>query len=130
MTNENPPLTAANIRYLLTIDALSENGSSVRSADVASALGISRPSVHGMMNTLQALRLIQKKEYGRIQLTELGREMASAYSLYYREVVSIFHGLLTDESEIDEAVYAILSLVSQESLSTLCEKHAQKKAWG
>lgn len=28
-----------------------------------------------MMDTLQALRLIQKKEYGRIQLTELGREM-------------------------------------------------------
>lgn len=50
MTNRRT-LTASNIRYLLTMKELDRDGCGVRCVDLASALNLSKPSVHNMMDT-------------------------------------------------------------------------------
>lgn len=128
MPNSNLTLTASNIRYLLAIHILSEGDSNVRSSNIADVLGISKPSVHGMMDTLQSMNLIQKAEYNRIRLTPLGKEIAALYQQYYTEIYSMLDELLTDKNEIDGAVYALLAVISTESLSMLCKKREKMKA--
>ena len=43
MTNRNPALTAANIRYLLVIRELDTEKRGARCIDVAKALGVTKP---------------------------------------------------------------------------------------
>lgn len=45
-------LTASHIRYLLVMKRLEQCGTGVRSVDLASELGVSKPSIHVMLNTL------------------------------------------------------------------------------
>lgn len=59
MTNRRT-LTASNIRYLLTMKELDRDGCGVRCVDLASALNLSKPSVHNMMDTFSELGIISK----------------------------------------------------------------------
>lgn len=63
MTNSNA-LTASNIRYLLTMKELDGDGRGVRCIALATALGLSKPSVHNMMGTFSQMGLISRDSYG------------------------------------------------------------------
>ena len=71
--SSGPALTAANIRYLLAIEDLDRDGKGVRCVDVAQALGITKPSVHSMVDSMKDMGLLEKPHYGVIRLTDLGR---------------------------------------------------------
>lgn len=76
MTNGNPALTAANIRYLLVIRELDTEKRGARCIDVAKALGVTKPSVTTMIVTLRGFGLVTKEKYGTVHLTKIGREKA------------------------------------------------------
>ena len=59
MTNQNPTLTAANIRYLLVIRELDAEKRGARCIDVAKILGVTKPSVTTMSILVLNLRKIQ-----------------------------------------------------------------------
>ena len=63
--------------YLETILILSNRNNYVRSIDIVSEMGFSRPSVSIAMRKLRDKRLINVDEHGNITLTESGRETAS-----------------------------------------------------
>lgn len=71
-------LSRAQIQYLLTIYAMLEKGS-VRLQDIAQALQVSKPSVHGMEEQFVRLGLLEKKRYASVQMTELGKEVVKEY---------------------------------------------------
>ncbi|MEG0570899.1 MAG: metal-dependent transcriptional regulator [Oscillospiraceae bacterium] len=62
--------------YLETILQLERNNTIVRSSDIATALGYSKPSVNKAMNVLKKAGYITQERYGNIYLTESGREKA------------------------------------------------------
>ncbi|NLL38246.1 MAG: metal-dependent transcriptional regulator [Clostridiales bacterium] len=74
MFNEGT-LTPAKEDYLRALLMLSKNDG-VRTSDIADHLGVSKPSVSNMMNVLMAEGFVSKKKYGRIYLTEYGRDAA------------------------------------------------------
>ena len=57
-------LSPSHIRYLLAMQELDRQGKGVRSRDIAAVLGLSKPSVHNMMNTFIDFGLIRKDAYG------------------------------------------------------------------
>lgn len=69
--------TAAGEDYLLRIHQLADTGHSVRGVDLAKALGISQPSVTGMIQRLSTLGLIAHRHYREIVLTSAGAEVAT-----------------------------------------------------
>ena len=71
MTNSNA-LTASNIRYLLTMKELDGDGRGVRCIALATALGLSKPSVHNMMGTFSQMGLISRDSYGAAFFTDEG----------------------------------------------------------
>ena len=71
----NRNLTPAKENYLKALLLLSKNDGA-QTSDVARHLGVTKPSVSSMMNVLMAEGYITKKKYGRIYLTEYGRDAA------------------------------------------------------
>ena len=78
-------LTVANEDYLECMVRIeSEDGetSGVRSVDIAQRLGVSKASVNKAVSALKASELVEQSHYGKVILTDRGREVGSA--IWYR----------------------------------------------
>ena len=62
--------------YLETIHVLEQKTGFVRSVDVATEMGFSKPSISNAMKKLKAEGYVQIEDKGRIVLTEKGRQVA------------------------------------------------------
>jgi DtxR family Mn-dependent transcriptional regulator len=61
--------------YLEMVSFLSDDGE-VRVTDIAARLGVSKPSVHTALKTLEEQELIQHKRYQSVTLTKKGTQRA------------------------------------------------------
>ncbi len=81
MAHDDHVLTKASEDYLEAIYRLSLEGAegdgSVRSVDVAERLGVSKASVNKALSTLKEADMVEQSRYGRVALTEKGREYAA-----------------------------------------------------
>lgn len=73
-------LTNAHLRYLLTIYELGQNVLDVCAAEVAKAMGVSKPSVTRMLGIFMERGLLVRERYGKIYLTDTGVLLARRYS--------------------------------------------------
>lgn len=119
MTIERENLTAANIKYLLAVRELHRNRESVRSVDVAELLGISRPSVHTMIETMKIMGLLTKEKRGEIRFTDKGATLADTYSQYYQVICEHLETLFPNDSDIRSAVCAVMAEVPEGGLDKL-----------
>ena len=71
--------------YLEAILVLSRKGSGVRSVDIATMLGVSKPSVSHAMKLLREDGYIAMDRYGTVTLMEKGAEIANR--IYERHTV-------------------------------------------
>ena len=103
--------SSAHLRYLLVIDRLSEEGGAVSSVEVARALGVKKPSVARMLETLQEKGLAEKERYGKIALTPAGAETARRYRRQLERLAAGFPGmgLCLTEPEALAAAGALLA---------------------
>ncbi len=106
-------LTSAHLRYLLTIYQLSQAQPEVRSASVAEALGVSRPSVARMLAILSEKELVTKEHYGRIALTGRGVALARQQMEYVRCLALRLSALGLDltAQEAEEAALALVEVL-------------------
>jgi len=130
---EKPPESVEN--YLETILMLSYNGNSVRSVDIASELGYSKPSVSIAMKNLKASGYISMETYGDITLTESGREIAQ--KIYDRhKLISdllIFLGVdsetaLRDACKMEHGMSEKSFIALQSHIETLKQNVSMQKA--
>ena len=71
--------------YLESILVLSKKGGGVRSIDIATRLGVSKPSVSHAMKLLREDGYIAMDRYGTVTLLEKGAEIAN--QIYERHIV-------------------------------------------
>lgn len=128
MANRNQILTAANIRYLLALKTLCPEDGYTRCVHVADKLGISKPSVHAMMNSLKDMKLIAKDHYGTVRFTAEGYRLSSLYEDYYSIVSESLADKFSDEKYLELAVCAFLAEIPPERLESLRNKDAEKTA--
>ena len=81
MTRGDHVLTKASEDYLeaiyrLALEDASGDGT-VRSVDVAEQLGVSKASVNKALSTLKESDMVEQSRYGRVTLTQKGREYAA-----------------------------------------------------
>lgn len=79
------PISDTHLRYLFAICDLAAAGPRVSSMEVATALGVTKPSVTRALKSLAARDLVVKEYYGKIYLTDRGAFTAR----YYRELLGI-----------------------------------------
>lgn len=77
-------LTVANEDYLSAWFALKakRETNGVRSVDIAQRLGVSKASVNKAVSALKASELVEQSHYGKVILTDRGREVGTA--IWYR----------------------------------------------
>ena len=111
--------------YLETILILHNRKGYVRSTDIATELGFSKPSVSVAMKNLRTNEYIIMDENGFISLTDKG--MAIASSVYEKHTVLSrwLVSLGVDPKTATEDACRMEHVISQESFTTLKE-HAEK----
>ena len=113
-------LTDAQIRCLLALLSLTRLGEAIASKDVSRVLGVSRPSVHRMLENLGKAGLTEKKPYGAVKLTEEGFHLAEELEARRDRLLLLFarrFGLSMDQSAL--AATLLLSGLNEESLAPL-----------
>ena len=114
-------LTAAQIRCLLAILSLTCMHEEVASKNVAKLMGVSRPSVHKMLEILIREGLLEKEHYGAARLTAEGQRLAEELQERQERLMLMFarqYGLDMDESSL--AATLLMSGLKKESLEKLC----------
>ncbi len=78
--------------YLEAIYRICRDKGSVRIKDIAESLGIKNPSVTQQVQKLSSMGLVEHESYGKVNLTEKGREIGSRIDRRHR----LFHIFLED----------------------------------
>lgn len=122
MGSQKPVLTGANIKYLLILYELGPDGNGVRCVDVARRLGVRKPSVHTMMDTLGDLGLITKEKYGAVRLTDIGYQLALRFEMCFRSLYGKLEGVLgLPADSCKNAVFHLLAQTSGDGMAMLCK---------
>lgn len=117
-------LTTTNIKYLITINQIYNTEKGVRCTDVANILGVSKPSVHRMVENMKSMGLIDKDRYGEIFFTEIGEELAAKYSRYYEAFSHQFGHFIPDEVDKISGICAFLAEFTTESIEKMYRRLA------
>ena len=83
--------------YLEAILVLSKQGGGVRSVDIASMLGVSKPSVSHAMKLLREDGYIAMDRYGTVTLLEKGEEIAVRIYERHQVLTKMLEGLGVSE---------------------------------
>lgn len=116
MAGQTQALTASNIKYLLVLYELRPGNSGTRCVRIAEMLGVTKPSVHTMINTLKGMGLVRKDLYGVVSFTESGLKLTERYSGYFELISSYFSRILPDKADVRAAACAIMAELPEESL--------------
>jgi DtxR family manganese transport transcriptional regulator len=111
--------------YLELISDLIETTGEARLVDLASLLGVSRPTVNAMIGRLQREELVDSKPYRSIFLTDKGRAVAERSRERHRIVLGFLQaiGVPEDIAEADaEGLEHHVSEVTLEALIRATEK--------
>ncbi|MFR5422800.1 MAG: metal-dependent transcriptional regulator, partial [Oscillospiraceae bacterium] len=113
-------LSASNIKYLLALRSLCGPSNEIRCVSVADALGISKASVHAMMNALKEKNLIENNHYGMVHFTPEGRSLADQYAACYDVLAGYLHRVSSEEAALRAALCAFLAELPPDHLGRLC----------
>lgn len=87
-------LREASENYLEAILKLEDDSGAARSIDVATELGVSRPSVNKALGVLKKAGMVEQQPYGRIGLTADGRRRAMEVMRRHEVIKGFLTGVL------------------------------------
>lgn len=135
IVEEDARLTPAHEDYIEAIVEIEESqeGTEVRSVDIANLLQVSKASVNKALQTLREAGYIEQERYGRITLTEAGR--AYGKEIWHRH--RVLRSFLTDDLGVDpetanSEACEMEHTVSQDTMNRwtdwLARLHSEQKA--
>ena len=106
--------------YLETILLIAKSKGTVRSVDIATELGYSKPSVCVAMRNLRENGHITTDSDGLIHLTDSGREIAERVFTRHETITKwlMMIGVSSDQAAVDAC--RLEHVISQESFDCLC----------
>jgi DtxR family Mn-dependent transcriptional regulator len=96
-------LTDSTEKYLDAILRLENENHAVRVTDLSIDLGLQKGSVSGALRSMKAAGLVDHSPYGRIRLTEFGRQQAEAIAGRNRTLAEFMVGVLQLDTALAEA---------------------------
>ena len=105
--------------YLETIKILKEKTSNVRSIDVATQMGFSKPSVSRAMGVLKRDGYLTIDEHGFINLTDTGEKVASAIYERHKVLTEVLTSMGVDVKVAEEDACRIEHDISDETFTAI-----------
>ena len=123
-TRDEHALSRASEDYLETIYRIAmesgSEGASVRSVDVAEHLSVSKASVNKALSTLKESGMVEQSRYGRVTLTERGREYAALVWRAHRAIRLFLESDLGVEAQrADEEACLMEHVLSEDTMGRL-----------
>ncbi len=112
--------------YLETILVLEKTRGTVRSIDIAKAMGFSKPSISVAMKKLKQAGYIDVDTSGSILLTQSGREQASYVLERHTVLVKAFTSMGISETTAEEDACRVEHVISTETFNKIKEFFSQK----
>ncbi len=88
--------------YLETIGLLREKAEKARVTDIASELGVSKPSVHAALHELERRGLIEHEHYGEVFLSPAGKAASSEIRRRHHLLTAFLRNIVGVSPEIAE----------------------------
>ncbi len=107
--------------YLKCILILGNKRGHVRATDIASELGVTRPSVSAAMKKLKELKYIYADKDGGIRLTEEGRRLAEKVNNKHRLLTGFLTKIGVDEKTAVKEACLIEHAIGEETYERLEE---------
>lgn len=105
--------------YRLSLESTAEDRS-VRSVDVAEQLAVSKASVNKALNSLKDAGMCEQNRYGRVTLTDVGREYGKLVWRAHRALRSFLEcDLGVDPKTADQEACLMEHVLSQDTLERL-----------
>ena len=126
MTRGDHALTKASEDYLeaiyrLALEDASGDGT-VRSVDVAERLGVSKASVNKALSTLKESDMVEQSRYGRVTLTQKGRDYAALVWRAHRALrLFLESDLGVDPERADEEACLMEHVLSADTMGRLID---------
>ncbi len=115
-------LCTGQYRYLLSIYRLTKEKKRIRCVDIASDLGVSRPSVSKMMKCMVRMELVKPNYCEAVCLTAKGLALAEKYHSDYDMVYAFFRRMLRlPPAEAKEHAFQFLSAFPQTTVQKLSD---------
>ena len=105
--------------YIEAIYIVEQEKGEIKSIDIATKLGVSKPAVNKAMNELNNLNLIEKSNYSNIIMTEEGRKLAKKV---YDKHILVYNFLLkigVNKETAEKDCCKIEHVISQETVNCL-----------
>ena len=112
--------------YLEKILMLQEKKGSVRSIDIAVAMGFSKPSVSRAMSLLRENGYIEMDKDGLITLTDAGMQIASKMLQRHRTLTRFLVSLGVEPETAEEDACKMEHDISDQTFKAICD-HARKR---
>ena len=113
--------------YLEAILVLSRKGGGVRSVDIATMLGVSKPSVSHAMKLLREDGYIAMDRYGTVTLMDKGAEIANRIYERHTVLTKMLEGLGVTTMRSQEQMRARWSTMSVTKASRRLREHLRAK---
>ena len=108
--------------YLEAILDLTEKDGLVRVSDIASQLNVTKPSVTQMIENLKKQELVKQEPYGPVELTGVGRELATKVRQRHRLLKQFLIDVLEVDPEIAERDACMIEhVISPQTMEKLVE---------
>ncbi len=115
-------LSASLEDYIEAIASLAGSSGETRAADIADALGVSRPSVTVALRALASRKMVNYRPYSIVSLTEDGRIHATAVLRKHGILSRFFNEILgADEQLADSAACKVEHAIGEEITDRLVE---------
>jgi DtxR family Mn-dependent transcriptional regulator len=117
--NDTERMTESLEDYLEMVSFLSDDGE-VRVTDIASRLGVSKPSVLTALKTLEAQELIEHKKYQSVLLTKAGAQRAAEIRKRHRFLAEFLTGVVgVDEATAERDACKMEHVLSPDTLKKM-----------
>lgn len=104
-------MTSAQLHCLIELKRLSEKTPDVASVRLTKALGISKPSVHRLLEVLRARGLVEKEYYGEAHLTQAGSDLADKMLERIKSLAGkLAEGIVKPEDAFEAAMVLLCGL--------------------
>ncbi|MBR3894873.1 MAG: helix-turn-helix domain-containing protein [Clostridia bacterium] len=123
--DHNIKFTFAQIRYIVSLYRLSQSGYGVKNVELASTLGLSKPSVHKMLKSLADLGIVRQESFGLAFFTDRGRALAQKYAFCYSILEQKMSEVCGSGAASEKAICGLLADMPHEMLDELYRKKAR-----
>lgn len=111
--------------YLESMIILKEKNGYIRSIDIATFLGVTKPSVSNAMKRLREEGYIEMNRSGFITVTEKGMEIADKIYTRHKKLTDFFVALGVNEEVAEDDACKIEHDLSDETFEAICN-HIEK----